>query len=304
MANALPLRMNYIFVDFENVHETELDRIDQKPVKVILVLGEQHKRLPVPLVKKLIQYASQMQVVETGRSGKNAADLVLANYIGEVRKDDPHGYIHIISKDKDFDALIGHHKDNGVLAARRDSFREIPVLMNHAERLIMLSDQLRANQNNRPKKRGTLESQVQAAFGRVLSPCEVESVIQGLVAKKIITITEKGDVSYLVPPASPPTAKHQTAAPTPKGAAIPQPSKAKSLTKEKAATLEDREVLLLEHWNKPTSTRPRTRKTLVSFLVAHFGRQINELEALAFIKFLSEAGHLVISEKDAVTYHL
>ena len=128
MANALPLRMNYIFVDFENVHEIDLDRVDQKPVKVILVLGEQHKRLPVLLVRKLLQYASQVQVVETGRSGKNAADLVLANYIGEVRKDDPRGYIHIVSKDKDFDALIGHHKDNGALAARHASFSEIPVV--------------------------------------------------------------------------------------------------------------------------------------------------------------------------------
>ncbi len=35
MANALPPRVNYIFVDFENVPETELDRIAQKPVKVI-----------------------------------------------------------------------------------------------------------------------------------------------------------------------------------------------------------------------------------------------------------------------------
>jgi len=110
MGDALPPRVNYIFVDFENVHETDLDRIAQKPVKVILILGEHHKRLPVALVRKLLQYAAQVQLVETGRSGKNASDLVLANYIGEVKKVDPHGYIHILSKDKDFDALIDHYK--------------------------------------------------------------------------------------------------------------------------------------------------------------------------------------------------
>jgi len=303
MSNALPPRVNYIFVDFENVHETELDRIAQKPVKVILVLGEQHKRLPVPLVRKFLQYASQVQLVETGRSGKNAADLVLANYIGEVRKADPHGYIHIISEDKDFDALIGHYKNNGALAARHACFSEIPALMNQAERLQLLCNQLRANPNNRPRKRVTLESQIQAVFGRVLSSGEVQSAIQGLVANKILTLGEKGDVSYLLPPATPPIAKHETVAPKPKSAGT-LPAKQKSLPKAKPATLEDRESLVLEHWRKPTSTRPRSQKTLVSFLVTHFGRQINEPEALSFVKFLSQAGHLVINEKGAVTYHL
>ena len=52
MVNDLPPRVNYIFVDFENVHETDLDRIAQKPVKVTLVLGEQHKKLPVSLVQE------------------------------------------------------------------------------------------------------------------------------------------------------------------------------------------------------------------------------------------------------------
>jgi len=59
-----------------------------------------------------------------------------------------------------------------------------------------------------------------------------------------------------------------------------------------------------EHWRKPTSTRPRTQKTLVSFLVTHFGRQIDAAGALDLIKLLSQAGHLVINEKDAVTYQL
>ena len=82
-----------------------------------------------------------------------------------------------------------------------------------------------------------------------------------------------------------------------------KPGKA-SAAKPTPAKLGDREALVLEHWHKPTSTRPRTQKTLVSFLVTHFGRQIKEPEALALIKFLSQGGHLVINEKGAVTYHL
>jgi hypothetical protein len=48
------IRTNYIFVDFENVQENDLDRIAHKPVKGTLVLGRRHKNLAVKLMK-LIQ---------------------------------------------------------------------------------------------------------------------------------------------------------------------------------------------------------------------------------------------------------
>ena len=191
-------RTNYIFVDFENVQETALDRIAHKPVKVALVLGERHKYLPIELVKKLLKYHAQVALVETGRSGKNALDLVLAQHIGEAKKTDPHGYFHIVSKDKDFDALIGHLKDNGTLAARHAGFNEIPVLMNVAERVKLLAKLFKANHNNRPKRRKTLESQIQMVFGKTLSLGEVEDTIRALVTEKIIALSEKGEVAYKI----------------------------------------------------------------------------------------------------------
>lgn len=45
------IRTNHIFIDFENVQETDLDRLAGKPVKVTYVLGERHKNLPIALVK-------------------------------------------------------------------------------------------------------------------------------------------------------------------------------------------------------------------------------------------------------------
>src|SRR5947209_8474931 len=79
-------RTNYIFIDFENVQETELDRIAGKPVKVVLVLGERNTNLPVVLVSKLLKYAGQVALVQTGRGGRNALDLILAQHIGEAKK--------------------------------------------------------------------------------------------------------------------------------------------------------------------------------------------------------------------------
>ena len=71
-------RTNYILIDFENVPEADFDRIAHRPVRVVVVLGAQHKRLPVDLVKKLLRHAGQIELIETGRAGKNALDLVLS----------------------------------------------------------------------------------------------------------------------------------------------------------------------------------------------------------------------------------
>jgi len=55
LAKTLMPRTNYIFVDFENIQDLDLDRIANKPVRVILVLGERNRNLPVALVKMLLK---------------------------------------------------------------------------------------------------------------------------------------------------------------------------------------------------------------------------------------------------------
>jgi hypothetical protein len=195
-AQPIKPRTNHIFVDFENVQENELDRLTNRVARVTFVLGERHKNLPVAFVKGLLKHAGQVALVETGRSGKNALDLVLAQHIGEARNSDPEGYFHIISKDKDFDALIGHLRANGVLAARHASFRDVPVLMNNDERVNFLADHYHSKSSSRAKKRKALESQIQTLFGRVLSATELDDTINGLIAKKVLEIGANGEIAY------------------------------------------------------------------------------------------------------------
>jgi hypothetical protein len=68
--------------------------------------------------------------------------------------------------------------------------------MNAAERVSRLAKQFNANLNNRPKKRDTLESQIQAVFGKVLSPEEMQATVNELMRQKIITLSAKGEVAY------------------------------------------------------------------------------------------------------------
>ncbi|HMJ88945.1 MAG TPA: PIN domain-containing protein [Candidatus Acidoferrum sp.] len=190
-------RTNYIFVDFENVQETELDRIANKPVKVALILGQRHKSLPLKLVKSIHQFPEQVRLVETTLNGKNALDFVLAYEAGVESQRDPNGYFHVISRDTGFDAMIAHLKGKHVLAARHAAFADIPILMNAGERVQRFVSHFRANQAH-PKRRDRLESQIQAIFGKALSPEEIADTIQGLIREKFIVCSENAEIAYKI----------------------------------------------------------------------------------------------------------
>lgn len=95
----------------------------------------------------------------------------------------------------------------------------------------------------------------------------------------------------------------------PKPAPPPAVSKTKSPPKPKVpasdkAVAEDLDNRIVEHLRKHPDTRPRTKKKLVSFLIAYLGHKITEGEVLTLIENLGQAGHLFIDDKDKVTYHL
>jgi transcriptional regulator CtsR len=297
MGNDTQPRVNYIFVDFENVHEMDLDRIAQKPVKVILVLGDQHKKLAVPLVRKLLQYADQVRLVETGRSGKNASDFVLANCIGEVKKVDPNGYIHIISKDKDFDALIGHYMLNGALAARRTSFSEIPVLMNVDERAMLVASHFQIANASRPKSRKALAAHIQAVFGKVLSSEEVDATIERLIAQKILTLSEKNEISYRISEPQTLTSPAIVATPLPLGRSEPQPKQmAPSQVSSEPFTV------VLNHLLEHTNNRPTRKTTLIRHLITVLGKKVTEAEVMVIVGKLVSTKQLAIDENNRVSY--
>jgi hypothetical protein len=98
-----------------------------------------------------------------------------------------------------------------------------------------------------------------------------------------------------------------SAGPKPAVPATPPPAqsvKPPPKTKAPAPRMEDLEARVLEHLRKPTSARPATYKRLVSFLIAFLGNRHSEAEAAHFIEFLGQAGHLVVSDKGAISYHL
>lgn len=189
-------RRNYIFIDYENVHESDLSRADHDQIILVVVVGEKQKHLPLPFTEFLQQHPGQLRLVKTLCRGKNALDFILTYEIGQVLAADPRAYIHIISKDKGFDALIAHLKANQHLAARHNSLSQVPLLLRTDERYALLVQRLKDPAAHRPIKRSSLINTIQQYFQKSLTPETVEKTIRLLIKEKILAISDTGKVSY------------------------------------------------------------------------------------------------------------
>ncbi len=195
------IRMNYIFVDYENVQDVDLDLIAGKPVKVFLVVGQRRKTLPSLLARQIHQYHDQVSWIESEGATPNALDLVLAYHVGLEAKADPKGYFHILARDKDYDPLIKHLRANGILASRDEAFARIPPLVAMArlsldERVAWVVERFQKNKASRPKRKKSLLTAIHSFFRKELPESEVQQVLTAMAARQLVELTPQGEVSY------------------------------------------------------------------------------------------------------------
>ena len=197
--------VHHIFIDFENVPSIDLGGLQDNLVKVTLLLGEKQKRLETILVEQLLRHAANVHFVRLHSSGKNALDFTLAYYVGRAAATDANAHFHIISRDKGFDPLIEHLRQNLVKVTRHDAFENLPFLTKPAPpstETNLLNDViavLKKNSTNRPKRRTTLLSHLRAGFP--LTDQDAEAVVNELRNRHYIVIDAKGAVTYQLPPA-------------------------------------------------------------------------------------------------------
>ena len=201
MTTDAAIRINYIFVDYENVQEVDLDLIAGKAVKVFLVVGQRRKSLPSLLARQIHQYHDQVTWIESEGATHNALDLVLAYHVGLQAKADPKGYFHILARDKDYDALIKHLRANSILASRDDEFARIPALvamtrLSLEERVKWVVERFQKNKASRPKRKQSLLTTIHSFCRKELSDEEVQQIVTAMVAKKLIELTPQGEVVY------------------------------------------------------------------------------------------------------------
>jgi hypothetical protein len=191
-------RTQYIFIDYENVSESDLTRVSGKTVRVFMILGTRHKKLPTSLFLFAQDHPEQVRIIQTPVDGRNALDLVLTLELGRMIAADPEGYFHIVSKDTDFDSAVRHLKSEKKLIVRHASLAEIPALRTQEERLALIKAELADATKSRPSTRKTLENKIQSAFENKADPEFIEKTIKAFVQSGILDFTETDKVLYKV----------------------------------------------------------------------------------------------------------
>ncbi len=199
-------RTRYVFIDYENVCESDLFLVAGRDAFVFLILGLNQEKLPVKVTLFALQHPDQLRIIQTKVVGRNALDLVLALEVGRKLATDPAGDFHIVSKDTDYESVVLHLKAEHRRVARHKSLTKIPAFRapgapptppSSNKRLTHLFGQLRnGSSKNRPATRAKLENLIKSAFGTQTEPEFVGKTIEHLVRDKVLTFTDTGRIQY------------------------------------------------------------------------------------------------------------
>lgn len=193
---------HYVFIDFENVPLVRLELPDDASAKVVLLIGEKQRKMELELVQQIHRHAARVQLIEVGAAGRNALDLTLAYHLGQIAARAPEAKLYVISKDKDFDPLIGHLRREGRQAVRHEDFHSLPFLAPRIaepetdERLAKLIAQLKHKVTARPARKKTLLAHIDTFFGKQLPPDEIEALVADLEQRSVVHIDAAGRVTY------------------------------------------------------------------------------------------------------------
>ena len=202
MSNNEPKR-NHVLIDFENIQPKNLSLLLGKGYRVYVFVGEHQAKLPFELVDAMQQLGDAGRYIKIAGQGRNALDIHVAYYLGELVREDPIGYFHVISRDTGFDPLIKHLRRRGIEAHREQDLAEIPPLRVPAtvaedDKVGVVVKNLAGRGQSRPRKVKTLTNTINSLFRPKLVDTELNDLIRDLQEQGYILLD--GDrVSYRLP---------------------------------------------------------------------------------------------------------
>lgn len=199
----MPLRTNYILIDFENVQPKALSTIDAERFKIIVFVGASQKKIAIDSAAALQRMGSNVEYIKISGNGSNALDFHIVFYIGQFATQDPSAHFYIISKDTGFDPLIQHLKTKKISVTRsRDvssiSLTKLTNKKSAAEMIEITIANLQQRGASRPRTLKTLSSTINSIFQKQLSDKELDSLVKALRNKRIVTVSDT-KVSYTFP---------------------------------------------------------------------------------------------------------
>lgn len=179
------MRKNIVLLDFENVQPDSLEKLAHDHFRVIMFVGANQKRLDIELVKAMQALGSNGEYIQIMGNGPNALDFHISFYIGKFSEAYPDSYFHIISKDKGFDPLVAHLKENHIFCSRWDSVGDIPFirLANKSspnERAKEYFEKKIRTSKGRPGTVKSLHNSINGHFFKQLPENELEKIVEAL----------------------------------------------------------------------------------------------------------------------------
>jgi hypothetical protein len=195
------MRTNYVLIDLENLTPASMHLLAQDHFQVRVFVGESQKRVPIELAGAMQPLGSNAQYVQINGSGPNALDFHIAYYIGRLSMESPGAFFHIISKDKGFDPLIRHLKEQKVFCLRHSTLTDIPLVRHANSSLAEKVDGVIAKvigATARPKTAAALRRRIDAALAKALSDEQIEEVVRELRERGLIK-EDAGKLIYTAP---------------------------------------------------------------------------------------------------------
>ncbi len=184
-----------LLVDFENVQQVELARLDNS-YRVIIFVGVDQKSVPFDLVTRAQQLGSRVEWQKITGNGSNALDFFIAFQLGRVFDTAPRPECVVLSRDKGFDPLIRFLNASGLKCRRISNLAELHHKTAAAASAPAPEDaKLRrvvevlgkVEKRARPRKHKTLSQAISAMFQKRIHQQEVDRLINAMLANGLIS---------------------------------------------------------------------------------------------------------------------
>lgn len=180
-----------LLVDYENVQQIDLSRLDDK-FDVKIFTGANQKNVPIELVTKTQKLGSRVEWFKIEGNGSNALDFHIAMHLGQVLEISKQTECWVLSKDKGFDPLLKFLNKQGLKCSRLNSLLELnaqPIDINEPNYQRLLDILTKQDKKNRPRRLKTLTKHIAAMFQKKLAADEIDRLIDLLFVNKKISET-------------------------------------------------------------------------------------------------------------------
>jgi len=180
-----------LLVDFENVQQVDLSRLDDN-FHIVIFVGSGQKNVPIDLVASAQKLGGRVDWHRVEGNGNNALDFHIACKLGRVLEKSPSLHCIVLSKDKGFDPLLRYLNKNGLKCKRINSLLELEPKSATTEEpnFKRVFDLLsKSEKKSRPRKRATLSQHISSMFQKNISQSDIDRIIDIFFANKLISET-------------------------------------------------------------------------------------------------------------------